>query len=244
MKVVRVAESILSYDDEAEDMAIKQTGYIPHQYVMGSPQGSDTNVSSIDELHEAAGRGCYESWERPNPSTATNSGYLANIQSQQHFSVLEHGYVTYWIDGVSRNLLLELERHRHLSYSVVSTRYVDMSGKPFVMPKVFAELSDDLRRQLERTFEKSLAEAREAYTDVYHALNSLTDLPHKVAREAARDILPGGISTTLYLSGNVRAFREVIEKRNSEHAAKDIHELAGLLLEDLKKLCPHSVQDV
>src|ERR1041384_519956 len=45
----------------------------------------------IDELSEFAGRNCYQSWERPNPATASTGGYIENILRQQHYSVLEHG---------------------------------------------------------------------------------------------------------------------------------------------------------
>lgn len=66
-----------------------------------------------DTLGEMAGRLCYESWDRPNPATATNAGYLANIIKQQHFSVLEHASATIYLEGVSRTLTHELIRHRH-----------------------------------------------------------------------------------------------------------------------------------
>lgn len=236
MKVVRVAQTVLTFNSNLEP-TIKRSGYVPHFNILSG------RVAPIDELHEAAGRGCYESWERPNPTTATNEGYLANIQEQRHFSVLEHGCVTYWIDGVSRNLLLELERHRHLSYSVVSTRYVDMSGRELLIPLEFAELPEEERERLTRKWIAAHAMTLDAYTDANRTLVA-NGSGLKAARGAARDILPGGISTTLFVTGNIRAWREIIEKRHNPHAARDIDELARLILVDLKTLCPNSMQDM
>src|SRR5690606_39417836 len=64
---------------------------------------------------------CYRSFNRPNPKTATNEGYLNHILEVGHESVLEHSSATFYIEA-SRSVLTELERHRHLSFSVVSQR--------------------------------------------------------------------------------------------------------------------------
>lgn len=102
-------------------------GYIDHPL---GDNGYHPYSQDADDLAEQAGRLCYLSWNRPNPATATNKGYLANIIAQGHFSVLEHASATFYIDGVTRNFTHELIRHRHLSFSEVSQRYVDVSEFP------------------------------------------------------------------------------------------------------------------
>src|SRR5688572_3467186 len=100
---------------------------------------SDSAYShSTDLLAEVAGRVCYDSFNLPNEKTATNKGYLANIQKQMHFSVLEHSSFAFRIEGVSRALLAELTRHRLLSFSVRSQRYCDESDSGWVVPDVLA----------------------------------------------------------------------------------------------------------
>lgn len=69
--------------------------------------------SGVEDLIEFAGRNCYQSWDRPNPATAKADDYTRHIMDVGHFSVLEHGTVTLFIDGVSRSLLAEFTRHRH-----------------------------------------------------------------------------------------------------------------------------------
>src|SRR5688572_24839488 len=103
--------------------------YIPHPH-----------ETSADQLAEFAGRACYESWERPNPATATNHGYLSNILDHKHYSVIEHAHFTLWITGVSRGLSHELVRHRHFSYSQRSQRYVDESDFAAVLHPAIRDL--------------------------------------------------------------------------------------------------------
>jgi thymidylate synthase (FAD) len=54
-------------------------------------------------IAEFAGRACYQSWTKPNPATATNTGYLRHILDVGHLSVLEHGTATFCLTGVSRS---------------------------------------------------------------------------------------------------------------------------------------------
>ena len=49
-----------------------------------------TDADGGQALAEFAGRACYQSWNKPNPATATNAGYLRHILEVGHGSVLEH----------------------------------------------------------------------------------------------------------------------------------------------------------
>ncbi len=73
---------------------------------------------------------CYESWHRPRPETYHDRDYIGRtIFEQQHGSILEHATATLYFTGVSRSFLTELTRHRMLSFSVRSQRFVD-AGRP------------------------------------------------------------------------------------------------------------------
>lgn len=197
-------------------------------------------TSDIDLLGETAGRSCYKSWALPNPSTATNDGYLSNIISHQHFSVLEHGSVTFYVEHVSRALLLELERHRHISFSVESQRYVDTpkAHPQVVVPpalRSFPEQADLLQDHYYRS--------RELYANCYHTLR---DDGHSVkkAREASRAFLLESTPVDFFVTGNLRAWRDVLSKRHSEDADEEIQEFAAEVLRHLKNIAPNSVQDI
>ncbi|QAX94740.1 thymidylate synthase [Streptomyces phage Lilbooboo] len=200
--------------------------------------GTRKNVSPADALAEGAGRICYLSFSRPNPDTATNAGYLNNILTQAHYSVLEHASATFLVRGVSRALLTELERHRHISFSVVSQRYVNYADTTPVVPPAFKSV-DGMPEHLGREYERCVS-AYEGY------VSTLIDrgFKRKQAREAARAILPNAAPVDMVVTGNLRAWRDVLGKRYHPAADAEIFEFAGLVLDHLRDIAPNSFQDL
>jgi thymidylate synthase (FAD) len=187
------------------------------------PQGAEKIV-------EFAGRACYQSFHKPNAATRLNKDYLANIIAQQHESVLEHAIVSFYVQGVSRNMLLELERHRHLSFSVVSTRFVQSANAQVIVPPALRHSEDDITVPLR-------AEVRDNYNAlVAHLIGE--GKTRKQAREAARWELPGNLETKFVVTGNLRAWRDVLKKRYSTHADAEICMFAAQVLRLLKLEAP------
>lgn len=196
------------------------------------PDGDDNDGSALAEF---AGRACYQSWARPNPDTATNDGYLANIIRQQHFSVLEHGSVTFYIEDVSRSLTHELVRHRHLSYSQLSQRFIVLRPDvhtstlaDFVVPPLFRDI-DAVSDLLLDHWNRSVIAYGELLGHAERQLEAMgldTPAARKRAREAARCVLPNMTPTAIVVTGNHRAWRELLVKRGSVHADAEIRELA------------------
>ena len=195
---------------------------------LGLPvNGMETDA---ERLIEFAGRLCYKSFHRPRPETAKTSAYIKNIIAQGHESVLEHASASFHVSGVSRNMLLELERHRHLSFSVISQRFVDSSNASMILPPAIANDDDEDMKDIIDDWYTSLCHAQEAYETAVSLLR-LKGLNRKQAREAARGILPGGIETEFVVTGNLRAWRDVLKKRYSKHADAEICEFAGEVLQ-------------
>src|SRR5688500_14463042 len=125
---------------------------------------SDTDVPG-QTVAEFAGRLCYlsfgpdaglEGGHKLIPGRTSNQEYLNNILKVRHGSVLEHAVWTLLFEGVSRALTHDLVRHRHLSYSQLSQRYVDESEVAFVLPPEIApegEAFDLFRKSCERSLE-------------------------------------------------------------------------------------------
>ncbi|MGW3674662.1 FAD-dependent thymidylate synthase [Streptomyces sp. NPDC005166] len=198
----------------------------------------DVRTTGPDALGEAAGRICYKSFGRPNPATSQNGPYLRNILAQGHYSVLEHSSVTFLVRGVSRALLTELTRHRHLSFSVVSQRYVDYAETRPVIPPALRdcpELVDDLNAEYDKTLYR--------YERYVSALTA-AGMKRKQAREAARAVLPNAAPVDMVVTGNLRAWRDVLGKRWHVAADAEIREFAGAVLDHLRELAPNSVQDM
>lgn len=81
-----------------------------------------------EECIEDACRVCYQSWHRKNPPQSTQD-LIQKILKQGHFSVLEHASATFRLNDVSRVLTHELVRHRLMSPSQESQRYVCYADK-------------------------------------------------------------------------------------------------------------------
>jgi thymidylate synthase (FAD) len=204
----------------------------------------ETDADGGQALAEFAGRACYQSWKKPNPATATNAGYLRHILEVGHLSVLEHGSVTFYATGISRSLTHELIRHRHLSYSQLSQRYVPERDAAMVEPEVVA---DD--PELHAEFVAATDAAAASYTRILEALEKkFADvesprLRRKQARQAARSVLPNATETRIVVTGNYRAWRHFVAMRASEQADVEIREFAVGCLRELQRVAPHVFAD-
>lgn len=199
----------------------------------------DEGATDAEAIVEFAGRACYESWDKPNPRTRDNGAYLRHIIDVGHDALLEHATATMYIRGLSRAAGNELLRHRHLSFSQLSQRYVHAEAGEVVVPAAIAN-DEDLRR----LFLNAVDEARFVHDELLTALEDDLDaesnalLRAKKARQAARAILPNATETRFVVSGNFRAWRGFIAARASEHADTEIRRLAIACLELLQGQSP------
>jgi thymidylate synthase (FAD) len=191
--------------------------------------------SAGERLAEFAGRICYMS--QHNPANRSTAEYLENIKKQGHGSVLEHAVYVLLIEGISRSCSHELVRHRAgFGYSQLSQRYVDESHAAFVLPPAMAGDA-----ALEAEWEKEVADAQAAYVRAVEALMQryagITDKVHrrKVAREAARSVLPNATEVKIVVSANARAWRTMLELRTSEGAELEIRRMAIACLRVLQR---------
>jgi thymidylate synthase (FAD) len=195
-----------------------------------------------ERLAEFAGRLCYMS--QRNPAGRTTREYLENIKRQGHGSVLEHAHYSLLLEGVSRSLTHELVRHRVFNYSQLSQRYVDESEANFVVPP--AIVGDEA---LEGAWRAQVEEAQRCYVALVEQLMErygwVADKVHrrKMAREAARGVLPNSTETKIVVTGNARAWRTMLELRSSEGAELEIRRLAVAVLRVLQQEAPAFFND-
>lgn len=191
-----------------------------------------------EDVMEFAGRSCYQSFHKPNPATRANKDYLAHIIESGHGSVLEHAQATFYIEGVSRALTHELIRHRHLSYSQMSQRFVDESSLSIVVPPAFEgdpEAVEILKKQADKAVKK--------YNALVMRLES-QGYKRKAAREAARAVLPNMTETKIVVTGNCRAWRDFLYKRLDPSADMEIQRLSRELLVFLYTIYPAVFEDL
>ncbi|HNP58597.1 MAG TPA: FAD-dependent thymidylate synthase [Gordonia sp. (in: high G+C Gram-positive bacteria)] len=198
-----------------------------------------TDADGGEALIEFAGRACYESWDKPNPRTATNAGYLRHVLEVGHTSLFEHATATFYITGISRSCTHELIRHRHFSYSQLSQRFVPEHDSSVVAPPAIRGDAE-----LEQLFVEATDASRAAYTELLSRLEAkFADVPNailrrKQARQAARAVLPNATETRIVVTGNYRAWRHFIGMRATEHADVEIRQLAVECLRQLTELAP------
>jgi len=203
---------------------------------------TDTEVAA-EHLAEIAGRVCYMSFSRPRPGG--NKVYLDHIKEVGHGSVLEHAVWNFIFTGVSRSLTHELVRHRAgTGFSQLSQRYVDESVAEYVEPDCIA--SDPALHSL---WLDAVAHSHQAYIKLVEGLtNKFKDEPdktlrRKLARQAARSVLPNATETKIFYTANARALRHFIEMRASRHAETEIRQLAAQVLQIMQREAPHLFSD-
>lgn len=199
------------------------------------------DTTDAESLVEHAGRGCYESWHRPNEATAKTSDYINRTAFEmQHGSILEHASATFRFSGVSRACLLELERHRHLSWSVVSQRYVDANTFGVVVPPALRDGDDEAGRKI---WENEVVNSFSAYAGWIADLEQ-QGFPRKQAREAARSVLPNCTEVRGVVTGNLRAWSTILPLRAHPSADREMQEVAMLILDALDPVAPTVVQHI
>ena len=200
---------------------------------------ADEGASESEALVEFAGRACYESFDKPNPRTASNQSYLHHILEVGHDALLEHATATLYIRGLSRSATHELVRHRHFSFSQLSQRFVHSDEAEVVLPKFIAE-----DEQLTRLTLQAADEARFVYEELLDALESKLEeepnalLRKKQARQAARAVLPNLTESRIVVTGNYRAWRHFIGARATEQADTEMRQLAVTCLKLLREQSP------
>lgn len=152
-----------------------------------------------------------------------------HIVKSGHTSTLEHLNFTFAIEGVSRSLLAQLTRHRHMSFSVQSQRYVKFSsdsrsaGFDYVVPERIENAKPTRNgREIQDLFYYAMKNAQ----DYYDAL-----IDCGVPQEDARAVLPNAATCNLVLTANLRTLLDFYEKRRAGNGAQ--HEITQLA-EELK----------
>lgn len=227
-----IASTCIEVDDNMQDDALTE-------WMETRPE-----FTAAEMLTEFAGRSCYQSFHRPNPKTADTGDYLRRtLFEQAHWSIAEHASATFYITGVSRAFTHELCRHRHLSFSQLSQRFVDETEGNIVLPPAIRKAYKRAEGQgvdlpmMDALLDSDVASAH-AYESIVWALD-VADLPRKQAREAARAVLPNMMETRIVVTGNMRAWHEFLGKRLDPAADAEMQEVSGMIRDELYEVAPN-----
>lgn len=214
-------------------------------------------TTDAEKLIEIGGRLCYRSFEpglNPNVTRVREdpATYFENILRSGHGSVLEHAYFSFICHNVSLVFTHEMVRHRAgWGFSQESLRFVRLSDIRFRIPEDLTHdvdtgeplkydgpdgvgLVEDL---ITRHVEQS-EQLQQILSDV-HGLDDESNFHRKkTVTSAMRRVAPNGLSTTIMMTGNVRAIRQVIEMRTAGGAEEEIRNVIDQVATIMHKECP------
>lgn len=145
----------------------------------------------------------------------------AKCMQDGHLATLRFAHATFHISGISRVCSHQLVRSKFLDFLQQSQRYVNQKDVDFTYTK-----DDAVNTQLHHHYQQCL-----------HKYNQLIE--QGVKKEDARFVLPEATHTSLYVVGNLQAWKDFIKLRADKHAQWEIREVAKKINNELNKHCPN-----
>ena len=201
MNVVMMSKTKLTESFKAKSTFLSSEGNSP----------SDNEVTALTAI-----RNCYSPLKPSEIIDAEGQKYFGNdgaeskrlfnqIVKSSHTSTLEHIHFVFIVEDVSRALMAQLTRSRHMGYSIKSQRYVRYGSRDKSGGFDFVKApSMDNNDEAEMIFYEAMHEAQRYYDELRAA---------GVPAEDARAVLPNAATTQIVLSCNLRAVLEFYSKR-------------------------------
>ncbi len=179
-----------------------------------------------EKVIEQAGRTCYLSFDRIGASSAAD--FIRRLIKMGHESPLEHASATFRIRNCSRAMTHQLVRHRLMSVSQQSQRYVDEQGFTYVVPEGMPkEFVEDYHNDM-RIMGQMYAKWRD----------------RGLKKEDARFVLPNACTSEIVVTANFRQWRHIFSLRISPKAQWEIRKACRMILEVLRKHAPTCFEDI
>lgn len=195
--------------------------------------GDDESVVHAARVSIVGARAETESGER--------TGLLNFLMKNRHASPFEHVTATFMLD-IPLFVAREVQRHRTFSYNEVSGRY------SILEPKFYTPPIDRPLQQVGKPGAYSFTEGthnqqsnvqivlKHAYMYSWDRYQEL--LNYGIAKEVARDVLPVGIFTAFYMTGNLRNWLSYLSLRTAPDALFEIQEVSRQIEKELWKIAP------
>lgn len=183
-------------------------------------------TDKAESLIELAARVCYRS--QPSDQDGSADKLIRRLLAMGHESPLEHASATFQIQGCSRAMTHQLVRHRMMSVSQQSQRYVAESCFDFVTPPA---LSPAARAEYARDMETIRA--------MYAKWKN-----QGLKNEDARFVLPNACATNIVITANFREFRHIFKLRCARNAQWEIREACARMLRILHRHAPAVFADL
>ncbi len=150
---------------------------------------------------------------------------IRNVVASGHHSTIEHIQLSFAISNVSRACTHQLVRHRLMSFSQKSQRYVKEKGQfDFLIPPTI-----DKNPELREKFISFMSNISDKYQEFIDA---------GIPAEDARAVLPNAASTSLVASLNLRELIHLAQLRLCTRAQYEIRTMVKAMCEEVVKVEP------
>ena len=147
---------------------------------------------------------------------------IERVISSGHYSTIEHIQISFAISNVSRACTHQLVRHRHMSFSQKSQRYVKEKGQfDYLIPPTIER--DPI---LKEKFDNFMKEISKVYCEFTSA---------GIPAEDARAVLPNATSTSMVASLNLREMIHIANLRLCTRAQYEIRTMVKVMCDELIK---------
>lgn len=175
--------------------------------------------------------------------SARDKGLIRFLKMNRHDSVFEHCTATFLIE-CDLAIAMQIVRHRTFSYNMVSRRYTD-DGIWFYLANIFRKQSSNNKQassgELSPTKQKKWNKRfTKHYEKCYHEYEAA--IKDGMCREQARYLLPVGMGTKFYMTGNLRNYMHFIELRNKEDAQGEVQWISKSMENQLNEFFPNAIQ--
>ena len=148
---------------------------------------------------------------------------IKRVISSGHYSTIEHIQISFAISNISRACSHQLVRHRHMSFSQKSQRYVKEKGQfEYLTPETIEKNSE-----LKEKFDNFMRKVSEFYIELTEA---------GIPAEDASSILPNAAASSIVASLNLREMIHLANLRLCTRAQKEIRML-------VKKMCGELIKE-
>jgi len=187
-------------------------------------------ISKPDNMLKTVYTACRTCYSADTPFNIYNSTddeekmlkLIERVISSGHYSTIEHIQVTFAISNVSRACTHQLVRHRHMSFSQKSQRYVKEKGQfDYLIPPTI-----ERNKELKEKFVNFMGEISKLYCEFTDA---------GIPAEDARAVLPNAAATSIVASLNLRELIHIANLRLCSRAQYEIRQMVKAMCDELIK---------
>jgi thymidylate synthase (FAD) len=174
-------------------------------------------------------------------NTQTSAKLIRYLIDHHHWSPFEMASMCVEIT-TTRSISAQILRHRSFSFQEFSQRYQDTRKLPPAKPPSLRRQDPKNRQNSIDDFSFIETSANQALIqDLYKQASQVYSklLEAGVAKECARDVLPMGTPTRMYMSGTIRSWLHYLDIRCRPETQKEHRDIALSIQQTMKRLLPN-----